>query len=89
MGFRMNCHTTPKNEVRHGEANHPKQVASPPPPPTGAVGGGGARQLSPEVVRQTRLGFDLVPMPGFFRVGGYGGRGYLFALCGLWFGWIV
>ena len=52
MGNRMNCVTTPQNTVTQGDANHPKQVASPPPPPTGAVGGGGAPQLSPEVVTQ-------------------------------------
>ena len=32
---------------------------------------------------------DLVPMPGFLWVGGYGGRGCLVALCGLWLGWLT
>jgi hypothetical protein len=53
MGHRMTCVTTPKTLVTQGDANHPKQVASPPPPPTGAGGGGGATQLSPEVVTQS------------------------------------
>ena len=32
----------------------------------------------------TKAMINLVPMPGFFRVGGYGGRGYPFALCRQW-----
>ena len=88
MGQRMNCVTTPKIKVTHGDANHSNKVASPPPPPTGAVGGSGAPQPLLEVVTQigawkriADFAFHLVPMPGTPWVGGFGGRGSSFALC--------
>lgn len=33
------------------------------------------------IMGEARIG-DLVPMPGFYLGGGFGGRGYPFALCG-------